>query len=236
MESDSYHERLWKSLPRELHPAGLGLRRRFLLERLGTETETGTGAGNGTRAGAGPGGGRGTRPQPPRRVLDVGCGEGQLTAALADAGFETIGADVAEEPLSRAREQHPRLELRLLPLEGEWPLPDASFDAVWAGETIEHVADTAGWLSQVRRVLRSGGLLLLSTPSHGRLAMLGMALSARRMEQRFDPRSDHLRFYTRRSLGSLLADFGFEQVEVRGAGGIPGARATLLASAVRSRF
>lgn len=215
MASDSYHERLWESLPRELQPAGVGLRRRFLLERLA---------------------GAGTRLPSPRRVLDVGCGEGQLTAALADAGLEAVGADVAEEPLRRAREQHPGLELQLLPLEGEWPLADASFDAVWAGETIEHVADTAGWLSQVRRVLRSGGLLLLSTPAHGRLAMLGMALSARRMEEHFDPRSDHLRFYTRRSLESLLADFGFEQIEVRGVGGIPGARHTLLASAGRSRF
>jgi ubiquinone/menaquinone biosynthesis C-methylase UbiE len=209
MASDSYHERLWESLPADPRPPGLQLRRRFLLERLGA-------------------GGRG--------VLDLGCGEGQLTAALADAGFEATGADVAEEPLRRAAEQHPGLDLRLLPAAGEWPLPDASFDAVWAGETIEHVADTAGWLSEVRRVLRSGGLLLLSTPAHGRLRMLALALSARRLDRHFDPRSDHLHFYTRRSLTLLLADFGFEQIEVRGAGGIPGARRTLLASAVRSRF
>ena len=48
--------------------------------------------------------------------------------------------------------------------EGEWELPDAAFDVVWAGEVIEHVADTAGWLSEVRRVLRPGGTLLLEHP------------------------------------------------------------------------
>ena len=123
----------------------------------------------------------------------------------------------------RAREREPELDLRLVEVDGEWPLRDASFDVVWAGETIEHVADTAAWLSQVRRVLRSGGSLLLSTPAHGRLTMLCLALSARRMDVHFDPRSDHLRFYTRRTLARLLADFGFERIEVREAGGPPGA-------------
>ncbi len=126
--------------------------------------------------------------------------------------------------------------MRRVEPDGDWPLPDASFDAVWAGETIEHVADTAAWLSEVRRVLRSGGTLLLSTPAHERLTMLGLALGVRRFEAHFDPRSDHVRFYTRRTLARLLADFGFERVEVRAAGGPPGARRVLLAAAVRSRF
>jgi hypothetical protein len=98
------------------------------------------------------------------------------------------------------------------------------------------VADTARWLSELRRVMRSGAGLILSTPAHGPLTRLGLALSRRRFERHFDPRSDHLRFYTRRTLVRLLEDFGFEQIDVREAGGMPGARRTLLASAVRSRF
>jgi hypothetical protein len=85
-------------------------------------------------------------------------------------------------------------------------------------------------------VLRSGGSLLLSTPAHGRLAMLGLALSGRAFDAHFDPRADHLRFYTRRTLTRLLEDFGFESVEVSGAGRLPGARRSLLAHARRSRF
>ena len=123
----------------------------------------------------------------PLRVLDVGCGEGQLTAEAARAGYAVVGIDVAEEPLRRARERHDNLDLRLVGVEQEWPLADASFDAVWAGETLEHVADTAAWLSQVRRVLRSGASLLLSTPAHERLAMLALALSARRYRRALRP-------------------------------------------------
>jgi 2-polyprenyl-3-methyl-5-hydroxy-6-metoxy-1,4-benzoquinol methylase len=211
----NYHESLWEGVPEGSDPPGLDVRRAFLLEHLKAHDAHGG---------------------PPRRALDVGCGEGRFTAALAHAGLTVVGVDVAEEPLRRARARHPALDLRIVPVEGPWPLPDASFDVVWAGETIEHVADTQGWLSEVRRVLRSGGSLLLSTPAHGRLAMLGLALSARKFDAHFDPRADHLRFYTRRTLERLLGDFGFQDIEVRGAGGIPGARRLLLAAARRSRF
>jgi 2-polyprenyl-6-hydroxyphenyl methylase/3-demethylubiquinone-9 3-methyltransferase len=211
--SREYHERLWEGVPEGLEPPGLELRRRFLFDRLNAVADA---------------------PRP--AVLDVGCGEGRLTAELRAAGAAVIGIDVAEEPLRRARALHPGLDVRLVAAEGTWPLDDASFDVVWAGETIEHVADTAAWLSEIRRVLRSGGTLLLSTPAHGRLMRLAMALSPRAFEAHFDPRSDHLRFYTARSLARLLEDFRFHDIDVRARGGVPGARRTLLALARRSRF
>jgi 2-polyprenyl-3-methyl-5-hydroxy-6-metoxy-1,4-benzoquinol methylase len=208
MAPREYYESLWQSVPEGLDPPALQSRRKFLLERV--------------RAG--------------EQVLDVGCGEGRFAAELAAAGAQVVGIDVAEEPLRRARAKWPRLDLRTVGDDGGWQLPDASFDVVWAGETVEHVADTAGWLSEVRRVLRPGGRLLLSTPDHGPLAMLALALSRRSLDAHFDPRSDHLRFYTRRTLTRLLEDFGFQAVSVRAAGGLPGARRRLLAQAVRSRW
>jgi 2-polyprenyl-3-methyl-5-hydroxy-6-metoxy-1,4-benzoquinol methylase len=219
-----YYEELWESMPAGTQPPELELRRRFLLEQLARAAEPGA-----RSLGAG-------SPSAPLRVLDVGCGEGQLTAAIADAGYRVLGVDVAEEPLRRARSRHTGLELRRVEPDGEWPLADASFDVAWSGETIEHVADTAGWLSELRRVLRSGGSLILSTPAHGPLRRLGLALSRQRFERHFDPRADHLRFYTPRTLARLLEDFGFERIEMREAGGVPGARRALLAVAVRSRF
>src|SRR5271154_3915139 len=191
MPSREYHEGLWQTLPEGLEPVELALRKRFLLEHV----------------------------RPGDRVLDIGCGEGVFAIELARAGAEVLGIDVAEEPLRRARARYPELDLRLVDGEGPWELADASFDVIWAGEVIEHVADTAAWLSEVRRVLRSGGRLLMSTPAHGRLDLMRLALSTRAFAEHFDPLGDHLRFYSRQTLARLINDFGFDGIEVSGAGG-----------------
>lgn len=171
-----------------------------------------------------------------KRVLDVGCGEAWFTHALRQEGVAAVGADVASEPLRRARSRWGELDLRLIEEEQGWPFADAEFDLVWAGEVIEHVADTVGWLSELRRVLRPGGALLISTPAHDLLTRLSLALSPGAFEAHFDPRCDHLRFYGRRSLRRLLEDFRFVDIELRGLSGLPCARRCLLASARRGRF
>jgi SAM-dependent methyltransferase len=195
-----YYEELWERLPDELAPPDQPLRRRFALANLS--------AGD--------------------RALDLGCGVGDFTAAFARAGAATVGVEVAEAALRRARARHPGLDFRLAPIDGPLPLDDSSFDVVWAGEVIEHVADTARWLSEVRRVLAPSGQLLLTTPSHGRLRL---ALGG--IERYSEPLGDHLHLYTARSLRGLLGEFSFDQVQVRGAAGPPLLRRMLTARAVR---
>ena len=147
---------------------------------------------------------------------------------LAHAGAAAVGVDVAEAALRRARAGNPSLDFRLAPIDGPLPLADNSFDLVWASEVIEHVADTARWLSEVRRVLAPGGRFLLTTPSHGRLPI---AIGG--LERFAEPLGDHLHLYTRRSLESVLAEFGFAEIDIRGAGGLPMLRRLLMARAVR---
>jgi ubiquinone/menaquinone biosynthesis C-methylase UbiE len=162
------------------------------------------------------------------RALDLGCGTGEFTAELARAGANAVGVEVAEAALARARARHPAIDFRLAPTDGPLPLEDSEFELVWCSEVIEHVADTARWLSEVRRVLAPGGRLLLTTPSHGRLRV---ALGG--VERFSEPLGDHLHLYTRRSLQQLLREFGFGQIEIRAAGGPPLLRTTLLARAIR---
>jgi ubiquinone/menaquinone biosynthesis C-methylase UbiE len=147
---------------------------------------------------------------------------------LAKDGAQVIGVDVAEAALGRARAHHPALDFRLAPVEGPLPFEDNAFDLVWASEVIEHVADTARWLSEVRRVLAPRGRLLVTTPSHGRLRV---ALGG--VESFSDPLGDHLHLYTKGSLSALLGEFGFGEVQVRAAEGPPLLRRILLARAVR---
>jgi SAM-dependent methyltransferase len=195
-----YYEDLWERLPTELAPPDFARRREFLLAEV----------------------------RPGDRALDLGSGSGDFTAELADAGAAAVGVEVAEAALRRARTSHPELEFRISPVDGPLPLEDCSFDLVWASEVIEHIADTARWLSEVRRVLAPGGRLLLSTPSHGRLRV---ALGG--IERFSEPLGDHLHLYTRRSLRMVLSEFGFADVTVRAAGGPPFLQRMLLARAVR---
>lgn len=159
------------------------------------------------------------------RWLDLGCGEGDFGAVAADAGARVVAADVAERALARARGRHPDLRLELVAPHGPLPWDDGAFDVVWASEVLEHVADTARWLSEVRRVLAPAGRLLVTTPDHRLLRRLRLAVHG--FESHFDPLGDHLRFYTRRSLGSLLEGFGFGDLEIERTAG------TLLAGARR---
>jgi 2-polyprenyl-3-methyl-5-hydroxy-6-metoxy-1,4-benzoquinol methylase len=195
-----YYEDLWGRLPEDLDPPDLELRLAHLRA--------------GVRAGD--------------RVLDLGCGDGRFTQELARLGAKPVGVDVAQAAIDRAHKAHPGLDFRLTPIDGPLPFDDVSFDVVWASEVIEHVADTARWLSEVRRVLVPRGRLLLTTPSHGRLR-----IALHGIEPFSDPLGDHLHLYTRGSLQALLAEFGFDQISVRTAGGPLPFRRLLLARAVR---
>jgi len=157
--------------------------------------------------------------RPGARVLDLGCGDGRFSRALRDHGALPVGVDVAQEAVARASAANPWLEAHQVPEGAPLPFEEQSFDAVWAGELLEHVVDTVALVAEVRRVLRFGGELLVTTPYHGRVATAVLALRGRAFEQHFDPRADHLRFFTATTLRALLNDGGFTDVEVTATGG-----------------
>jgi SAM-dependent methyltransferase len=131
-------------------------------------------------------------------ALDLGCGDGALTAELDAA--ELTAADVSAVALGRARARLGEGRARFVELEPDGPLPfvDGEFDLVLCAETIEHVRDVQLLLSEARRVLGPGGTLALTTPAH------------RALMRAPHPLSPHLRFFTRRSLRGLLGELGFE--------------------------
>lgn len=167
------------------------------------------------------------RVSPGERVLDIGAGRGEFARALTEAGAEVVAVDPSAVAAGQSEGRVEHLARRPI------PFGDSSFDVVWAGEVIEHVADTSAFLSEVRRVLRAEGRLLLSTPWHGRLKTAALALTAH--ERALDPAGPHLRFFTGRGLRSVLEDLAFDEIRLSALGGVPCFRATLLAEAVRPR-
>jgi SAM-dependent methyltransferase len=101
-----------------------------------------------------------------REVLDYGCGSGYGSAEIAADAAQVTGVDVSHEAIEHARTHFSAPRLEFAPIEAERPLPfpDHSFDTVLSFQVIEHVRDPARYLSEVRRVLRPGGHLVLTTP------------------------------------------------------------------------
>jgi ubiquinone/menaquinone biosynthesis C-methylase UbiE len=155
-------------------------------------------------------------------ALDLGCGDGRLTTSLrANA---VTAADVSQVALRRATARLPAAEIALVVPDEPLPFVDGEFELVLCAETIEHVRDVQLFLSEVRRVLRPGGGLALTTPDHGRRAALRLLMNG--FESEFDPLSPHLRFFTRQSLTQLLDAMGFTVDSIRRRSGTLLARAT----------
>lgn len=101
-----------------------------------------------------------------KRVLDAGCGAGYGAAELAHVASSVVGADIAAEAVSFAREHYPLPNLRFEQAScTALPHPDGGFDLVVAFEVIEHLADWRGLLLEARRLLAPGGQFIVSTPN-----------------------------------------------------------------------
>lgn len=101
------------------------------------------------------------------RVLDAACGEGYGSHLLAARAAQVVGLDVSAEAIRHARKRY-GVTSNLSFVEGRcdrMDFPDASFDAVVSFETIEHIAEQSETLAEFRRVLKPGGLMIISSPN-----------------------------------------------------------------------
>jgi len=139
-------------------------------------------------------------PAPGALVLDLGCGTGSLLDPLRRRGYRPLGLDVRPEGLASVRARDP--DAWLVQAEADHlPLRDGSVDAVVALDVLEHVDDRAV-LAEVSRVLRPGGLLVVSVPAYPWLW------------SRRDEDAGHLRRYGRPGLQRVLEDAGLVPSEL----------------------
>jgi ubiquinone/menaquinone biosynthesis C-methylase UbiE len=101
-----------------------------------------------------------------RDVLDIACGEGYGSAALARVARSVVGVDIAEEVVAHATHTYAGDGLRFLNGSCDAiPLADSSVDLIVSFETIEHHDRHDEMMTEFRRVLRPGGLVVLSSPN-----------------------------------------------------------------------
>jgi SAM-dependent methyltransferase len=155
----------------------------------------------------------GTRPC---RVLDFGCNVGAAAQRFLDAGHDVAGADISESAVRLAHVRLPRARFAVIESEARLPFGDAAFDACFCSEVIEHLFDVRGFLREVHRVVRPGGLLLVTTPYHGWFKNL--LIITVNFDRHFAPTGGHIRFFSLPSLTHLLQVNGFRVERVRGIG------------------
>jgi SAM-dependent methyltransferase len=129
------------------------------------------------------------------RILDVGCGTGANLLMLSKYG-DAEGVDVSEDALAFCRERG--LEKVKLGAGEELPYEDGSFDLVTAFDVVEHMDDDLAGLTEMRRVLRPGGRVLLFVPAF--MFLWGLQ----------DDVSNHRRRYRLPELRRVLEQAGFE--------------------------
>lgn len=159
-------------------------------------------------------------------VLDIGCGNGVFVERLLEAGYDAYGVDAARDGVEIADRRHPgRFYVCAV---GRDPLPErisrAGVRTVVSMEVVEHLYSPRSFADFAAEILRSngGGTFILSTPYHGYLKNLFVSLVGR-WDYHWGSlwEGGHIKFWSRRTMTTLLEEAGFRNVRFRGVGRFP---------------
>lgn len=159
-------------------------------------------------------------------ILDVGCGNGYFANRLTEEGYTVYGIDSSADGIAIANRKHPGHFFRCDIATAELPAPLRAipFRRVLCMEVIEHLYSPRTMVCFTRDLLRhsGGGTLILTTPYHGYLKNLTIALMGR-MDYHLSAlwEGGHIKFWSVRTLTRLLADAGYRDISIRGAGRVP---------------
>jgi len=146
-------------------------------------------------------------PEPGERILDLGCGTGHLSAAIADGGASVVGLDRDPAMLAEARAAHPdvpfvRGDARRVPFDG-------AFDAVFSNAALHWIPDQASVTASVAAALRPGGRFVAELGGAGNVSTVVEAARAAAAARGYDIESPWY-FPTVGEHATLLEEYGFE--------------------------
>lgn len=136
-------------------------------------------------------------------LLELGCGEGRGVELLSPLADSYLALDKIQEVIDRLREKYPDVSFEQAVFPPFSKLKDNSFDSIVSFQVIEHVKDDAGFLKEIHRVLKPGGVAVLTTPN------IKMTLTRNPW---------HVREYTAGELTQLASKY-FSKVKMKGVGG-----------------
>ena len=159
----------------------------------------------------------------PRRILDLGSGNGAMAALMASQGFAVVGCDASLSGIEIARRAYPQIEFFQADVSN--PLPDlhrAAYDLVVSTEVIEHLFFPRQLFARAREALQPGGRLVVSTPYHGYWKNLALALAGK-FDDHWHPLRDfgHVKFFSFATLSRLFAEQCFVMERTTRVGRVP---------------
>jgi 2-polyprenyl-3-methyl-5-hydroxy-6-metoxy-1,4-benzoquinol methylase len=157
-------------------------------------------------------------------VLDVGCGNGYTAGQFAVLGCSVTGIDLSDSGLGIARANYPNVRFERLPADDHIleNLGVQPFDVVVSTEVIEHLYDPQAFAAGCYNAVKPGGRFIVSTPYHGYIKNIALAAS-NKFDRHVNPlhRGGHIKFWSKRTLSTLLSEVGFTNLQFRGAGRLP---------------
>jgi 2-polyprenyl-3-methyl-5-hydroxy-6-metoxy-1,4-benzoquinol methylase len=162
---------------------------------------------------------------PVGRLLDAGCGSGALTAHYHPFAKAVYAFDLSQSGATLASKLLGASRVCVASAYDDFTtlFPDANcFDAIVSTEMIEHLFDPRCFVRRAREALAARGTLILTTPYHGYLKNVALAVSGK-LDQHFTALWDggHIKFWSRATLTTLLSEAGFGEFTFIGAGRVP---------------
>lgn len=154
-------------------------------------------------------------------VLDAGCGAGHVAHWLHGLGFEAWGCDPSQSGIDLARKHFPGPEYFVGDLVAGPPetAPEGGYDGVVSVEVVEHLYDPDAMLKNCARALKPGGWIILTTPYHGYVKNLVLALTNKYDDHwMVDSPGGHIKFFSPKTITATLERSGFTDVTIKGAG------------------
>jgi 2-polyprenyl-6-hydroxyphenyl methylase/3-demethylubiquinone-9 3-methyltransferase len=169
-----------------------------------------------------------------RRIIDVGCGNGSFAAELQKRGWDVVGIDPSESAIRIAQESHPSIPFYRASAYDDLASQFGQFPVVLSLEVVEHVYDPRRFARTIHCCVQPGGIAILSTPYHGYLKNLSLAILGQ-MDRHFTALWDHghIKFWSISTLGGLLREAGFGPLRFLRVGRIPWFAKSMIAVASR---
>ncbi len=145
------------------------------------------------------------------RTLDLGCGNGALTACLAPIAGKIVGMDMSESGIRIAQGKYPQVVYFRNSMEVSLPQEHrGAYDLVVATEVIEHLFRPRALLDRAKEALKPGGYIIVTAPYHGYWKNLALALTGK-FDEHWHPLRDygHIKFFSQQTLSMLLKERGF---------------------------